>query len=374
MSEKIANWRIDSEEERELGLEADKTAEGRRRYVAFYRENDPQYYAKGLEMAEKVLETFSFKLRPGSYDKAEILEDMIYSLHRFGCMFNEYFLFDFYRLNAKGKAGYITDKNRWGYYEILNREENNEIFDNKIKTWNVFRRFYRRDAVMVTGETKWEEVSDFFTRHPDFISKPLCFGTGKNSGGGGNGVCILHRTDEEPTGFLQKLTEKADVICEELIRQHPVTAAFHPQSVNTVRVPAFKTKNGVRLFHPFLRIGVGDSVVDNASRLGINVFVDEKTGELNSLGFDKLGKQYLRHPDTGIVLPGVRLPMWDELVSTITELFSVVEGTNYVGWDMALTESGWAMIEGNRNGQLAAMQFGLRHGVKAEVDDILKEI
>lgn len=42
---------------------------------------------------------------------------MVYSLHRFGCMFDEYFMFDFEHLTAAGRETFITDKKRWEYYD-----------------------------------------------------------------------------------------------------------------------------------------------------------------------------------------------------------------------------------------------------------------
>lgn len=54
----IARWRIDSEEEKNLAKKADVDFTARRDYVAFYKENDPLYYEKGLPLLEKTIAEF----------------------------------------------------------------------------------------------------------------------------------------------------------------------------------------------------------------------------------------------------------------------------------------------------------------------------
>lgn len=129
----IAEWRIDSERERELGELADRDAGRRADYVLYYKEADPGYHAKGLEMAERVISDFGVNVSGG--EKENLIIDMIYSLHRFGCMYDEYFLFGYPLLNAKGRSGFITDKSRWGYYRELNGEVNLPLFNDKYMTY-----------------------------------------------------------------------------------------------------------------------------------------------------------------------------------------------------------------------------------------------
>ena len=52
-------------------------------------ENDPVYFSKGLLMIEETLSVF----RPGisNEERRRYIKDMVYSLYRFGCMFDEYF-------------------------------------------------------------------------------------------------------------------------------------------------------------------------------------------------------------------------------------------------------------------------------------------
>jgi hypothetical protein len=51
----------------------------------------------------------------------------------------------------------------------------------------------------------------------------------------------------------------------------------------------------------------------------------------------------------------------------------VVETNNFIGWDLALTDDGWVMIEGNPRGQLV-FQIAREKGAKAELEDIISRM
>ena len=63
---------------------------------------------------------------------------------------------------------------------------------------------------------------------------------------------------------------------EEIIKQHPIMKAIHPQSVNTLRIFTIIDREGVpHIGLPILRAGLGDSVTDNTSSGGLYFIVDK---------------------------------------------------------------------------------------------------
>lgn len=144
-----ASWRINSKEEKELALEADCSEEAKRKYVKFFADNDPVYYTKGLSMIDKML--CMFRPNVSSEEKGFYIVDMIYSLHRFGCMFDEYFLYGYEQLSVRGRESYITDKKRWEYYSQFNDPQYIPVFDNKGMTYSVYKKYYHRDVCSVCG-------------------------------------------------------------------------------------------------------------------------------------------------------------------------------------------------------------------------------
>ena len=361
----IAPWKIDHPMERFLERAADRSRLGRTLYVNFYKYFDRAYYDKGLRFIERNIKLFAGDV--SDKQKREYTQDMVYSLHRFGCMFDEYFLFDFPNLNTQGRDSFLTDKNRWAYYHRMNTEENKAIFDDKARAYARFRPYYRREVLELRTEADAEAFFDFMQRHRRFIVKPI-------AGSGGKNVFILSADDfADPAEAFAHIRSSLPVVVEELIETVPELKALHPASLNTVRVPTLKLKDRIEIYRPFLRIGVGGSVVDNAANGGVFVPVDARTGVCTSEGVDEFGRKYIHHPDSGITLPGYQIPRWEEAVSLVKELACVLEDNHYVGWDLALTKDGWIMVEGNPGGQFV-IQIALQKGVKKEIEAYISQM
>lgn len=113
-----------------------------------------------------------------------------------------------------------------------------------------------------------------------------------------------------------------------------------------------------------LRIGQGNTFVDNGGAGGILAPIDLETGIIHSIPMDKLLNKYIIHPDTGVQIIGYKIPRWNEAIALARKLAYVVPSVRYVGWDLALTDDGWIMIEGNDNGQFVARQMLDQSGEK----------
>ena len=137
----IAGWKIDSPIEWIFAKWADKSEFGKFIYVRYYQICDHDYYEKGLKFIDRNIKQFVGEVKEDQ--RRKYIRDMVYSLHRFGCMFDEYFLYNFPVLNIQGRESFITDKIRWDYYARMNKDENKELFNNKRKAYELFRKYYK---------------------------------------------------------------------------------------------------------------------------------------------------------------------------------------------------------------------------------------
>ena len=76
---------------------------------------------------------------------------------------------------------------------------------------------------------------------------------------------------------------------------------------------------------------------------GINV----DTGIVETKGITEDDEIYENHPDTGIRIPGFRIPDWDGLKKMAAEVANAFPTINIIGWDFAWSTKGWCIIEGN---------------------------
>ncbi len=320
------------------------------------------------ETAAKKVDEFLGKIDDN--EKELIINDIIdmAQKHRFSP--DEYFYYHFKDMPYEQRATFISDLNRIDFCEKLNKSKNLAIFDDKMRSFEVFKDYYRRDALCVKGEKELSALEKFIDKHSKFILKPL-------TGTCGKGIQIIDMTQiEDKKSYLKKLINeycngfKDGFIVEELIVQVPELAQFHSSSVNSVRIATIRYKEGVEVIAAFFRTGRGGNVVDNAGAGRLFGTIDIQTGTVNAVG-DEFGNHYTKHPDSMLEMVGFTIPRWNEAIQMAKELAVIVDGNHYAGWDLALTQNGWVMVEGNARGQFV-WQIPLQKGYLKEANEILK--
>lgn len=300
-------------------------------------------------------------------ERAKIILDMteMAKKYRFGP--EEYYQYRFKEKTEDERKEIVSDLNRIDYCDTVNDNKNLSIFNNKLKTYKVFGKFYKRDLVGVTSKKQKNEFVKFTEKHDRFMIKPLV-------GSCGHGIRVIDLSEvadrDKLFDSLLKEYGKGGFVAEELICQTSEFAKFHPASVNTIRVSTVLYEDGIDIMGAFMRTGRCGSVVDNCFAEGVFGTIDPKTGEIIAVG-DIFGKNYTSHPDTGEVLLGFVVPYWNEAIEFLYELAKVVKGTNYCGWDIAHTEKGWVLVEANSRGQFS-WQMPTQKGTLKETNESLR--
>lgn len=288
----------------------------------------------------------------------KLKRDMWYHFLRYNCLFSEYFMFQFYRLNHKAKTEFVTEYEKIAACRSLSPAETREIFRNKWKAYQRFAPFYKRDALLIDENTSLVSFQAFIEKHSCFIVKPLeesC----------GFGIRIIDTPGVRNAESLFASLQQEHVLVEQLIVQDSQMSRFHSSSVNTVRFATFLKDGAVHPLFAVLRIGMGSSIVDNAGAGGLIAAIDLDTGIVTTPGRAESGYTAIVHPDSGTQIIGAKIPQWEQAVELATQLAMVVPEQPYVGWDLALTESGWVMVEGNSAGQFVLPQITTQRGIRS---------
>lgn len=370
VADSISRWKIDTPFENWLGHKADNSNIWKRLYVLYYRIFDGKYYKKGLELAKKEVER---QKRNASLPEwgGYLYVDMIYSQHRFGATFEDYFIYNFYNLNAFGRSKFNTLKLQYGYCQLVNAEHIRELFEDKGACYEKFREFYRRDLCVVKQESDMDGFRNFVRRHPSFIYKPI-------NGHSGTGIKIYKDVSEDKETLLGIMhAGDGQFVAEELIEQAEGMKVLHAESINTIRILTFTVNGDVNVMGAAIRMGVGKANVDNAGAGGIYAGVDAGEGIVNSLARNNEGDRYLRHPDTSVVIPGFVVPQWKEALELVCRMALTEKGATAIAWDLAYSTKGWLMVEGNDVGDPYLLQAPLQKGIKQEIinniDNYLKK-
>lgn len=312
----------------------------------------------------------------------------IYDYWAYGDTIMEEFYYGFLDKSHAEKSTYLVARIReMDINHVNDKQTAAYLLGNKYNAYKLLRQYYRRDMVLIHDESNYDEFCAFVSRYPNFIVKPVNFAIGlyvvkdsvDNYASPRELFDKLLReririANDTSRNNLLNISGEVDIILEELINQSSEMAAFHPSSVNCLRIFTFKSGDDVKAFYPFLKMGNGGSVTDNAAGGGLFAAINVSTGVVETDLFDEgryLNEPVEFHPDTGVKVRGFQIPRWDEAVSLAKECARKLDGVNYVGWDLALTPDGWCIIEGNEYGEPVFYQIAYGRGIRREFEEII---
>ena len=185
-----------------------------------------------------------------------------------------------------------------------------------------------------------------------------------------NGVFYQNGTPEGIDQIRSILTQQRYLV-QEFLTQHEEMSRLHSQSINTIRLVTVRgIKDGeIHILPSILRIGTGDSVMDNTSRGGVAVGVNIETGYLKQFGFFKpqYGTKTDVHPDSKIKFEDFQIPYFEEVKRQAVYFHSMLPQIHSVGWDIAVGPNGPIFVEGNDNWEINGPQ-SCNGGMKKEFD------
>lgn len=301
----------------------------------------------------------------------------------------EFFYFP-YGLDVKSKE----ECNRYLNYEPFYNKRENLNFSNRVNCTCILRdkilfNIFANGIGIATPENEFYTVNgqlyDFKTKKPLSIDE-LCANDHSLfcklvDGECGNGVFQLRITDgkvyinDAPTSRddLGKRFAQGRYIAQTIIKQHPLMNQLHSKSINSMRlitVRSLKDKT-IHVFPSILRVGTGNSIVDNTSQGGLAVGIDLTTGKLKQYGFYKpqFGLKVDSHPDSNIRFNQFVIPFFEEARRQAVYFHSMLPDLHSVGWDIAIGEKGPIFIEGNDNWEINGPQI-CNGGLRKEFNEL----
>ena len=277
------------------------------------------------------------------------------------------------------KRQYITFRGRFDYIDYLNKEEDMHLLRNKWHAYQLLKDAYRREVLLLESEQHFPAFEAFCRRHPSFVLKPIGLGMSvgvrKVEVGDADLHTLFHQlfAETEALNSHYKSAIGGGVLVEEVIEQGEEMAVLHPASVNSVRMHTINLGGGdIRLWYPFIRIGVGGNFISSASTGGIIACINVGTGVVETTGYDKLAKTTDVHPDTHFTIKGIKIPRWRQLCDKAFELSERLPSLRYIGWDFAYDKDGeWIVMEGNENAEISSPQIIFHRGMREEFEQLI---
>ena len=261
-----------------------------------------------------------------------------------GVPVEEYFAYEFYLRNRRGRRAFAAGYRIWRLYDDLNDMSCLDMLFPKTGMWENYETVLKRDHVCA-GTASFEEFLAFTVRHPRFFVKP----SDKECG---IGCRIMTCDSDSEAKEMYSWLHENDYVAEELVKQCTELAEFNASTPNTIRIISFVDKKGNPQLFPYgiIRLGRAGKVVDNygGGNGGLGCPIDIQSGCIVAQGFDIARNQYTDHPDSGKRIVGFQIPAWKKVCEAAKQAALICPRLRVIGWDIAVSDSYEAIvIEGN---------------------------
>lgn len=325
--------------------------------IESFKKNNP----KQAQVFEKKIKKIIDDERYSTDEVSFPIKDVEYAYFAYGFEPSEYVYF---HLADKDIRTFVSDVERVCVKYAMN-DFTQSVFADKAKTYSSFKKWYKRDAIIVKKKADYDKYERFVSAHPTYVIKLVNSSVGK-------GVWVDHITSDYKKRFLQ-IIRHGKVLLEEVIIQNEVMNQFNSSSVNTIRLCTYLTRSGVASLHGFFRTGREGKFVDNAGAGGLFALIDTKRGMVVSDGVDKYGNSYPLHPDSHMKYDGFKLPEWEKALEMCEEASLLFPEVKYKSFDLAYSDKGWVIVEINPSGELV-QQACMETGMKDELRTLMENM
>jgi hypothetical protein len=342
------------------------------RYWKYFSEKSlREHYRKHYEFEIDHFNKYKDK-KPASVQKREMKALQKY----WGCYPFQYIRYGFYKNTCKLSIDEMKDyiPNYFAYYLFFPKffKDYGIITEDKELTYRVLESYKVNQPVLLLQYKKGvfynvakdiiseEEVEQIIanTSAEKLFLKPT-------QGLGGRGIVVFNKKEKYVDGkgniisaahIVKTIGTEEDYILQEGLKQHELLNAIYPKSVNTFRIMTSLENGRTKILYTMLRMGQGGNQLDNASQAGLVCKINPETGAFNSVGHTGLGRTLDKHPDTGFIFDGYVFPQWKAVRDFIITTAQKIDSIKFIGWDIAFTETGPAVIEMNAGAGLEYLQ------------------
>lgn len=283
-----------------------------------------------------------------------------------GAGYTDYFRGNYIDLTKAEKDTFVTAKSFYLLMQYLNQEKYKVLLDDKIIFNQFFRQYLHRDFLSLR-EAGPEEFAQFVkNRQVVFAKTPI--------GEGGHGVSKIVLSEyPDKNELYQRLLQRGQLLVEEAIVQCDEVNRLNPCVVNSFRVITLYKDGEVTILNNAFRINQDSTEVIGCSN--DLYFSMNAEGRIDSNVIDDYGTVYTQHPMTGMRFADVKIPDVDKAFAMCIEAAKKIPQVRYIGWDVAFTDRGPVIVEGNQYPGYGLIQFyrlkDKRTGHLKEIADVL---
>jgi hypothetical protein len=297
--------------------------------------------------------------------KISLLADMLYCVFFYNISIEEYLQFNFCTANKKERGEYVGNRLMQEYQIKMNPGSDNNIFLNKLKFLEIYAPFIKHGhASLADLQADNDSVAKILhSKSGKIVLKSLI-------GSGGEGIEVIPVNNLDSPAIIKHLAATRNDYIEECVVQHKDLMRLSPSGLNTLRIMTqLNNDDEVEILGAILRISI-NKTVDNWHAGNMAAPVNISTGIVEGPAFymDITKPDEYYHPITGVEIIGFEIPYWKESIQTIKEIALYNKKCRAIGWDLAVTDNGPDLIEGNHDWDKVIWQRSAKKGLKSLIE------
>ncbi len=309
-----------------------------------------------------------------------------------------YFSRYLFKKERKNVKDYLPDKFLYRIKPHFNEKRAREVVENKLYFDFFYSQFqiplpkiwmYNHRNMFVIDKTSFEinTIKDFkITLEKLFLGKSLDSLFIKKTYWSYEGDNIFKITSDDlvsnPSLIETIYSEviKTGYLFQETVKQHSALNALNPSCLNTLRLDTFIDQTGnVEIISAYFKTNLKGNFIDNETSGGCEIPIDMSTGKLERQGHLTLKFNGLKiptfHPVTKVVFENFQIPYFTEACALVLKTARYVPNLRLMGWDVAISEHGPVLIEGNSDYNISASDLAYHGYARNKVfQKVLKEL
>ena len=299
--------------------------------------------------------------------KAKVYFDFFLNAATRGIGYVDYLKGNYINLSNEEKKDFLTKRNYVRLVKYLNKRGYQMIFHDKVVFNRIFKDYIGRDFIDIR-EVGYKGFKKFVTGKENVFAK-------KHNSFGGDGVKKVNIAGEDLKVLFNQLYNNKQYLIEDTLIQNEYLDWINPKAVNNVRLVTLLKDGEAYVVFKTLRINAGGEEVISCH--DIYMTLDDEGNILGNVVDDECNI-YKKHPVTGFKFKGAKIPHMDKALELVKSAAKLVPEMRWIGWDVAITEDGAAIIEGNNYPSFGLHQFYLLNdgeevGKYKRIKEILKD-
>ena len=278
----------------------------------------------------------------------------------------EYYQFHMYEIDDSQKSSWAGTGYMYEYQKVMNPPGSREILSDKPKFLDTYKVYIRHNFLKKDEVVEGRELNEFLLANERIVLK-------SSDGQCGRGIEIIPSDGEDANSIAKRMDDSGNDMLEAFVVQHEDLMRLSPSGLNTVRIITQINKDGsVDILGGRLRMTVNSSV-DNLAAGNLAATIDIETGKIvgNAVYSDITKAPVSYHPVTGVAIKGFEVPLWNEALDTVKKAALAFPQNRSIGWDVAITQSGIDLIEGNHDWCKLLWQLPEEKGMKQVLQSYL---